>query len=255
MIRVLSITIITVHHSPFFILLIKEAIMKTIISEKNESCKKAAERIVQLLSEKHEACLAFSAFDLPDAFFEELIELYAAGKADFSKVRFFSVGEFISCDKLSTVLWKKFLSRVNVSRENCFFLKEDSYSDYDEMIASFGGLDMIVLGLGKNSQIAFNEPGTAFASLTHIQRLSDSYRNQFAELFGGAEKVPEKAVTLGIKSITEADSIIVMAFGEEKADALHKMVYARNDPATPAAFLQLPSDVSVYADPAAAGKL
>lgn len=229
--------------------------MKTIISEKNDACKKAADAIVRLINDKPDACIAFSVSELPDVFFKELKELYSAGKADFSGVRIFSVGEFIPDEMLCSMLWEKFLSKVNIRRENCFFMSEDTYCRYDEKIASCGGLDLIVLGLGDNCQIAFNEAGTPFSSLTHIQKLTDSFRKQFAELFGNLEKVPKKALTLGISSITNADKIIVMTFGEGKADALHRMYYARNDSTTPAAFLQLPPDVSVYADPVAAEKL
>ena len=228
--------------------------MKTIISEKKAACKAAAEKIAELLGHKENACLVFSA-DLPEEFFDALTALYAAGEADFSKVRIFSTGDFVSSGKLSGLLWEKFLSRVNVDKGNCFFLNEDTYDRYDELLASCGGPDLIVLALGQNGQIAFNEPGTAFSSRTHIQKLSELSRNQFAELFGGTENVPDKAMTLGIRSITEAKSIIVMAFGAAKADALHQMLYARTDPAVPAAFLQIPPDVSVYADPAAAEKI
>ena len=228
--------------------------MKTIISEKKAACKAAAEKIAELISDKENACLAFSS-DLPDELFEELAALQKAGRADFSKVRVFSTGEFVSGKRLGELLWEKSLSRLNVNKENCYFLNEDTYDRYDERIASFGGADLAVLTLGQNGQIAFNEPGTAFSSLTHIQKLPASSRNQFAELFGSAEKVPEKVMTVGIQSITEAKSIIVLAFGKEKADALHQMLYARTDPAVPAAFLQIPPDVSVYADPMAAEKI
>ena len=228
--------------------------MKTIISEKKAACKSAAEKIAELLGSKENACLVFS-FDLPDELFEELAALQKAGRADFSRVRVFSTGEFVSGKRLGDLLWKNSLSRLNINKENCYFINEDTYDRYDELFASFGGPDLIVLALGQNGQIAFNEPGTAFSSRTHIQKLSDLSKNQFAELFAGAENVPDKAMTLGIKSITEAKSIIVMAFGKEKADALHQMLYARTDPTAPAAFLQIPSDVSVYADPAAAEKI
>lgn len=229
--------------------------MKTIISEKNEACQKAAERIVQLLAEKSDACLAFSAADLPDGFFDALTELYITGKADFSRARFFSTGEFVPGDKLGKKLLDRFLLRVNADKEKCFLLNDEIYGEYDGIIASCGGLDMIVSGLGDNGEIIFNEPGTPFSSRTHIQSLTDSFRCQFAELFEKPEDIPEKAMTLGIKSVTDAKEIIVLAFGEGKANAVHKMLYARNDAAVPAAFLQIPAAVSVYADPTAAGKL
>jgi len=215
--------------------------MKTIISEKNTACKAASLKIAELIRKKPDACIAFSVIDIPAELFEAVIE---TENVDFSKVTVFSVGEYVPDEKTGKLLWDIFLDKINVCKENCILLNESSYSDYDEIIASHGGLDMIVLGLGNNCRIGFNEPGTPFSSKTHIQKLSD--------VSAGSN---QKAMTLGIKSITDAKEIIVIAFGEDKSEALFRMLYARNDPATPAAFLQIPSDVYVYADRAAAVKL
>lgn len=215
--------------------------MKTIISEKEAALKAAAKSIVELIAGKPDACLAFSVSDVPGELYDELVRCYNEGMADFSGVKVFSVGEYIPGDELGELLWDQFLSKINVKKENCFLLGESSFADYDGLIAYSGGLDMVVLGLGDNCRLAFNEPGTAFSSLTHIQKLSYGKH--------------QKAMTLGIRSITDAKKIIVTAFGEKKADALFKMLYSRTDPAVPAAFLQIPSDVTVYADGAAAVRL
>ena len=112
-----------------------------------------------------------------------------------------------------------------------------------------------MIGIGHNGHIGYNEPGTPFDSLTRIQILAPATRRQLADTFGGEEKVPEKAVTMGIKTITGARDIAVLAFGEDKAAAVFEMLYARDDSVIPAAFLQIPVNVTVYLDEAASSKL
>ena len=215
----------------------------------------AAKKIIELINKKNNACIAFSAWDLPCDFFDELVNRYISGDVDFSKAKVFSVCEFVSGSNLGEMLSERFINRVNVSVDNCYILNNDNFSRYDEVIASFGGLDMTVLGIGENCRIGFNEPGTAFSSLTHIQKLSDTVRKQFITQFDTFEAVPKKGMTLGIKTIINSKEIIIPVFGKELSDALFRTLYARNDASTPSAFLQISSDVSVYADPEAAARL
>ena len=147
------------------------------------------------------------------------------------------------------------VEKTDLRPENCVFLGEENLDAYDEKIASAGGLDLAVLGLGVNAHIGFNEPATPFDSLTHRQKLTDATKRQKAAQFGGFEAVPAYGLTMGIKTLVEAREIMLLALGEEKAEAAFKMLYARTDSAVPAAFLQLPSQVTVYLDEAAGAKL
>ena len=88
-----------------------------------------------------------------------------------------------------------------------------------------------------------------------VQKLTDKTRQQLAWLFPDGASVPEKAVTMGIRTLTRAREIMVLALGEEKAKAVFDMLYARDDSVIPAAFLQIPADVTVYVDPPAGSKL
>ncbi len=229
--------------------------MKTVISDKETICKNVVKIIDDLLKENPCANIAFSAAELDNEFFNALAEACQAGEIDFSNVRIFSVGEFVSENILGAYLTERLLDKINVRKENLFLLNDSNFDTYDSLIESFGGLDLIVLGIGGNCRLGFNEPGTPFSSLTHIQKLSEASIKQLQRFFPDGAKVPQRAITMGIKSITDAKKIIVMAFGDEVSDALYKTLYARNDTATPSAFLQIPSDVSVYADKEAAGKL
>lgn len=111
-------------------------------------------------------------------------------------------------------------------------------------------ISLAVLGIGYRGQIGFNEVGTLYSSGIHEQKLTASTREEFSS-YG---EVGETGTTLGIRTILSSDRIIVAAFGKEREDAVFGMLYGRNDGTVPAAFLQLHTDVTVYADDAAASK-
>lgn len=232
--------------------------MKTIISAANDVYINAARHIKALLDEKPDAAIAFSVGRSMDGLFAALAAMSAAGEVSFAAAKVFAVTEFLGAPNALTCrarLEAGLLDKVGVAPENRHFPCRENFDTYDDEIAAAGGLDMAVLGIGHNGHFGYNEPGTPFDSLTRIQILAPATRRQLADTFGGEEKVPEKAVTMGIKTITSARDIAVLAFGEDKAAAVFEMLYARDDSIIPAAFLQIPVNVTVYLDEAASSKL
>lgn len=232
--------------------------MKTIISDANDLNIRAAQQIKALLDEKPGAVLAFAAGRSMAGLFACLRGLCAAGELSFKNAAIFAVTELVGVPQEqmhSTQLEKELVSGIDIKPENLHYLTESALEAYDAAIAATGGLDLAVLGIGDNGHFGYNEPGTQFDTYTHIQTLAPATRRQLAAAFGGADKTPEKALTMGIKTITQAREIMVLATGEEKAEATFEMLYARNDSVIPAAFLQIPLNVTVYADAAAAAKL
>ena len=232
--------------------------MKTIVGSKEESVRRAADQIAALLAEKSEAVLALSAGRTMSPLFAELAARYEAGELSLGQARIFAVTELenvaadMSCrHQLETELVEK----TDLELANCHFLTAEGLETYDEEIDAAGGIDLAVLGLGDNAHFGYNEPAVPFDSHSHRQKLTVATRRQNAERFGGLEQTPETALTMGIKTLVVARDIMVLAFGEEKAEAVHKMLYGRNDSAVPAAFLQIPLNVTVYLDEAAAAKL
>ena len=232
--------------------------MKTIILEEKDLLRRAAEELCALVAEKPDAVLALAAGRSMEPLYAVLAQLYDEGKLCLRDCRVFAVAELegapeeLSCRHM---LERCLIGKTDLRAENCRFLTREALEDYDGAIAAAGGLDLAVLGLGDNAHIGYNEPATPFASRSHAQKLTDATRRQLAPVFGGEEQVPRIGLTMGIRTLTEARRIIVLALGEEKAEAAFKMLYARNDSAVPAAFLQIPSQVTVYLDPAAAAKL
>lgn len=232
--------------------------MKTIVLEKQESLEHAADEISALLREKPGAVLAFSTGRTTGALFAVLARRFAEGTLSLASAAVFAVTEFEDAPEEKTArrqLLTELVGATDLPEENCRFLSAETAEGYDEAIRAAGGLDLAVLGLGVNAHVGYNEPATPYASLTHRQKLTDKTRAQLAAVFGSIEAVPRYAWTMGIRSLVSARRIFVLAYGAEKAWAAFQMLYARDDSVIPAAFLQIPPEVCVFADPDAAKKL
>ena len=125
---------------------------------------------------------------------------------------------------------------------------------YNQILATYP-IDTQILGIGNNGHIGFNEPGTPFDSQTHKVKLTPATINANARFFTSSKDVPTEAYTMGIGSILQAKHIILLAFGEQKADAINKMVNGKITTAVPASALQQHPNVTVILDKQAASKL
>ena len=127
--------------------------------------------------------------------------------------------------------------------------------DYDTAIRAAGGLDLVLLGIGERGHVAFCEPGAEFGSETFTMKLADITRKLASEEFGSLDDTPTHGVTMGISTLLAAKRILLIACGEEKANAVQKTIEGRPETFIPASFLQLHTDVTVFLDPDAASKL
>lgn len=228
--------------------------MKTVVSAENENAVKAAEHIKRTLREKPDSVLALTAGKSTEKLYSLLSGMCGKGEISFSKARIFAVAELVGAENgksLRAKLENELISRIDINRENVFFPDEEDCAGYDELISNVGGIDLAVLGIGMNGHIGYNEPGTQFETFTRVQKLTKSTKRAL----GADYENVEYAVTMGIKTLTLARDIIVLAAGEEKADIVFKAVYGRTDSLIPAAFLQIPLQVTLYLDACAAEKL
>lgn len=234
--------------------------MKTITAESAEVISRAADQIEAYLREHPRAVLALGANDDCLILYRELAERCRDGSLDLCGVCFFAVTEF---DGLSQGdenscrcrLRDALLAQADPNGERSAFLDGEQAAGYEAMIAAAGGLDLAILGIGPRGRIGFNEPATPFDAQTHRQKLTKATRRELSALFGGEDQVPDYGYTMGIHTLLSAKELLVFALGEDKADPVFRMLYARTDSFVPAAFLQLPLHVTVYADDAAAAKL
>ncbi len=229
--------------------------MKTVVSDRSDAERRAALRIKALLDEKPNAVLALTAGRSTRGLYVELSRMCKAGDLSFSAARIFAVAEYVDvpeADSCRAVLKNQLIDNIDIPAANVFYPDPAACGDYDALIAAAGGLDMAVLGIGINAHIGYNEPATFFDTRTHVQKLTDRTKRQ---LESSGRAVPEQAVTMGLKTLTEARDIILLAFGQEKAAPVFEMVYGKTITYIPASFLQIPLNVTVYLDKAAAEKL
>lgn len=126
---------------------------------------------------------------------------------------------------------------------------------YDELVRSLGYADLQLLGLGRNGHIGFNEPCDCFVKETHVVDLTQSTIDANARFFASADDVPRQALTMGIGCIMAARRVLLIASGEDKADAVYNAFCGPITPECPASILQLHKDVVLVGDKAALSKL
>jgi len=198
--------------------------------------------------------------------YTELGRLHSAGEADFSHATAFLLDEFVGLDESHAGSFRRFLtehllSGINLSPNQTHSLNgvapdpDGECERYEETIAAVGGLDLLLLGLGVNGHIGFNEPGQTLAARTHRVTLLDSTRAENAGPFGGAALVPTEALSMGIGTILRADTIVIIATGARKASVVAGMLRGPVTTTLPASFLQLHRRVEAYLDRAAAAAL
>ncbi|HSW10994.1 MAG TPA: glucosamine-6-phosphate deaminase [Bacillota bacterium] len=158
-------------------------------------------------------------------------------------------------------MWDHLFSQVNVRRDDVHLPRGNAADPaeecgrYEAAIEDAGGLDLLLLGIGANGHIGFNEPGTPLDSTTHLVCLTDETVAANARLFDRPEDVPRLAITMGPKTIMRARRLLLLAGGEAKATALAAALEGPVTPEVPASILQLHACATVIADRAAASRL
>ena len=134
-------------------------------------------------------------------------------------------------------------------------LEERFDKDRDELIASLGGIDLQLLGIGVDGHIGFNEPGAAFELGTHRVRLQESTIQANKRFFASEDEVPREAYTMGIKTIMQAHKVLLIASGKNKAQIMHDALFGPVTPQVPASILQMHPDLTVVVDQEAGARL
>lgn len=238
-----------------------------VFASEQEAAATCAKRVAAAVRDKPELVLGLPTGRTPLNVYREMVALYARGELDLSLATAFSLDEFLGLapgDEGShrAYLERHLLSQVNLPRERTYGFDgsaeraERECARYDALLASEGGMDLLLLGIGSNGHVALNEPGESLQAASHRERLTRETRQGLAPLFGGsAERVPLAALTLGMGPLLQARRVVVLAFGVSKAAAVTAMVRGPITPHCPASFLQLHRDVEVWLDPAAASGL
>lgn len=210
--------------------------------------KIVAKVVADLVKEKPDACIGLPTGRTPTLCYQYLSQSSRAAEINWQDVRCFGLDEYVDADvkhSFHRFLQDNLYINTNVREKNLY--NPMLCDDYDQTIAKAGGLDLCILGLGRNGHIAFNEPGTPLNSWTHSVWLSESTRQANAEFFLGG-KIPTRAVTMGLSTILASRRIILMVTGVGKKDILTQAMRGPVSSSVPASFLQDHDNVMVLAD-------
>jgi glucosamine-6-phosphate deaminase len=239
----------------------------TVCPTDRAAARMLARRLADTIARQPSLVLGLPTGRTPVKLYHELAQLVARGQADLSQVRTFNLDEFVGLDPSHPGSYRRFMdthlfepARVPVGHVR--FLDgaapdpEAECVRYEAALAAAGGIDVQILGIGANGHIGFNEPARELQPRTHRVALKRETRRSNAGLFGGDESaVPKEALSMGMATILQARSIVLLATGRSKAACVAKAVTGPITTRLPASFLQLHRDVELVLDQAAAEKL
>jgi len=241
--------------------------IKVIITrDYDEMSKLAAKMIADAIRAKPNIVLGLATGGTPEGCYKELVRMHKEEGLDFSQVVTFNLDEYVGLPPDHPQSYHYYMdvylfNHVNIKRENTHIPDgmakdlEKHCQEYEEMIKKAGGIDLQLLGIGRNGHIGFNEPGSPFDSRTRVVELTETTRRDNARFFKSIDEVPTHAVTMGLATIMEARKIILLASGENKADAIAKAVEGPKTTMVPASILQDHPDCTFIIDKEAASKL
>lgn len=194
------------------------------------------------------------------------LAVHASRGTDFSRVSAFALDEYVGLpaghpESYAEVVAREVTaplgldpSRVRVPDGGAEGI-ETAGDRYESQLAAHGGVDLQLLGIGATGHLGFNEPGSSFASLTRVKTLTERTRHDNARFFDSIDDVPMHCVTQGLGTILRARHLVLLAFGEGKADAVAAAVEGPVTASMPGSAIQLHARVTVVLDEAAASSL
>ena len=224
--------------------------------------KKAAFLMVAQINAKPDSVLGLATGSTPVGAYRQLIQWYREDLLDFSRITTINLDEYRGLSAENDQSYRYFMNHnlfdhVNIRKE-CTYLPDGTEPDskkacreYDAIIKGVGGIDLQILGLGRNGHIGFNEPGDCFEKTTHCVDLTESTIEANKRFFPKEEDVPRQAYTMGIQTIMGAGTILLLVSGEEKAEILRQVICGPVTPRVPASILQMHPRAVVIADEAA----
>lgn len=234
-----------------------------------EQSSVASDKIADIIVNAINSCkdrnfkLGLTTGKTPASLYARLTQLYKEGKVSFKNVEVFSIDEYYPYERKAPqsrnqILHSSLLNAVDIKEENIHIpdgsIAPEKVSEYcAEFDKLARGLDLLVIGMGEHGQVGFNEAGSSPSSRTRTVLLSYQSRKRQGKNFNGDFKhTPSEAITIGIDTMHSAKKIILMAWGEDKADAVKNVVENAADMNYPASFLQNHPDITCYVDETAA---
>ncbi len=231
-----------------------------------EMSKTSAKIIANEIRRKHDLVLGLATGDTPVGTYNELVKIHKVEGLDFSKISSFNLDEYVGLAPLhknsyNYFMHDNFFKHININMANVYVPQgntndpEEFSRWYELQIKRVGGIDLQILGIGGDGHIAFNEPGSSFASRTRVKALYKQTIEDNSRFFSSIDDVPRFAITMGIGTILEARKILLIANGEKKADVVASFIEGPVTSQITATALQLHTHVTVVLDQGAASKL
>lgn len=240
--------------------------MKVIVVENYQQIsEKGAQIIADVVKSNPNAVLGLATGTSPIGIYQNLIEMCNNGEISFANVKTVNLDEYVGLDGSHPQSYRFFMNdnlfnHIDINKANTFVPNgvatnlEQECQRYTTLVDGMQQ-DIQLLGIGSNGHIAFNEPGTDFQSTTHVVNLTQNTIKDNSRLFDSIDQVPTKALTMGIKNIINAKRILIVANGQNKAQAVWQMVKGPVSEDCPASILQTHPDVTVVVDKDAASLL
>ena len=226
-----------------------------------------ATRVLDQIAARPSLVLGLPTGRTPLGLYRQLRARSRVGGIDWSRLRTFNLDEFAGLGPTHPSSYRAYMQQelfahVPIDPAHIGFLNgaatdlKGECRRYERAIADTGGVNLQILGIGGNGHVGFNEPAAGLCALTHIAHLEEESRHANAQRFGGDwTAVPERALSMGMATILAAQTIVLIATGAEKADAVRGMIEGLISTRLPASLLQLHPRVTVMLDRAAAGDL
>jgi glucosamine-6-phosphate deaminase len=225
--------------------------------------RRAARFVADLVRKKPNCVLGLATGSTPQSTYRELIRLHKEEELDFSQVRTFNLDEYVGLGPGHPQSYRYFMQQslfdhINIPPNQTHVPDgraldfETHCRQYEQLIKDAGGVDLQILGVGTDGHIAFNEPGSSLGSRTRLKTLATETIRDNARFFGGEDKVPRLAVTMGVGTILESKRCLFLAFGPHKALAVRDTVEGPLTAQVTASALQLHREVIGIFDEAAA---
>lgn len=222
----------------------------------------AAEQVLALLEEQPDPVIGVATGSSPSPLYAAL----ADSAADFRRAVWFALDEYVGLppghpQSYAEVLRREIIEPLGLDPRTVHLPDPHTGNlqlaceEYEQRIAAAGGIDLQILGIGRNGHLAFNEPGGALDSRTRVEVLTEDTRRANQRFFDSLDSVPTHCLTQGLGTIRDARRLLLIAQGEDKARALHAALKGPVSPECPASVLQLHGRVTVLADAAAASLL
>lgn len=221
--------------------------------------KFAAQFVAERINSKPDFILGLPTGSTPLGMYSALIDMNKAGGVDFKNVTTFNLDEYFPIKRTHEQSYYRFMhdnffDHININKDKINILNGEvpdcdaECKSYEDKINAAGGIDLMVLGIGENGHIGFNEPGNMLSSVTFNVTLTDNTRENNKRFFDSIDDVPKYALSMGMGTILKCREILMIVKGENKKEAFISMLKPAVTTQNPSSFLNLHSAVTVITD-------